>query len=283
MDHTDVRSYRPVSNLSVVSKLLERIVARRLLSYLTSAGLMPSLQSAYRVNHSTETAVFRVLVNILLALDRGDFAVLVILDLSAAFDTVNHTTLLRRLKCSYGICGTALGWVRSYLTGQTQYVRSESTSSLPTVLQTGVPQGSVLGPILFLLYTADLIGLVTGHGLRSHLFADDSRAYGSCPPAATVGLQNQLSVCVGDVGKWMAANGLQLNADKTEFMWCSSQRRIGQSPSEPFVVCGNLVTLSNVVRDLCVWSDDVHSHHQDRRRVFRHSASVTQCTSVVVA
>jgi len=95
MDHTDVRSYRPVSNLSVVSKLLERIVARRLLSYLTSAGLMPSLQSAYRVNHSTETAVLRVLADILLALDRGDFAALVMLDLSAAFDTVNHTTLLR--------------------------------------------------------------------------------------------------------------------------------------------------------------------------------------------
>ena len=96
MDHTDVRSYRPVSNLSVVSKLLERIVARRLLSYLTSAGQMLLLQSAYRVNHSTETAVLRVLADILLALDRGDFAALVMLNLSTAFDTVNHTTLLRR-------------------------------------------------------------------------------------------------------------------------------------------------------------------------------------------
>jgi len=198
----------------IVSKLLERIVARRLLSYLTSAGLMPSLQSAYRVNHSTETAILRDLADILPALDRGDFA----LDLSAAFGTVNHSTLLRRLECSYGIRGTALGWVRSYLTGRTQYVRSGSSSSLPTVRRSGVPQGSVLGPILFLLYTVDLIGLVTRHGLCSHLFADESRAYGSCPPAVTVRLQNQLFVCAGDVGEWMAANGLQLNADKTEFM-----------------------------------------------------------------
>ena len=215
----DARSYRPVSNLSVVSKLLERIVARRLLSYLTSAGLMPSLQSAYRVNHSTKTAVLRVSADILLALDRGVFAALVMLNLSAVFDTVNHTTLLRWLECSYGIRGTALGWVRSYLTGWTQYVRSGSTSSLLTVLQSGVPQGSVLGPVLFLLYTIDLIGLVTRHGLRSHLFADDSRAYGSCPPVIMVRLQNQLSVCVGNVGEWMAANDLQLNADKTEFLW----------------------------------------------------------------
>ena len=140
-------------------------------------------------------------------------------------------------------------------------------------------------PILFSLYTADLIGLVTRHGLRSHLFADDSRAYGSCPPAATVGLQNQLSVCVGVVGEWMAANSLQLNADKTESMWCSSKRRIGQLPSEPFVVGGSSVTPFNVVRDIGVWVDSglTMSTHITKTVAGRFaSAPVMQCTSIVV-
>jgi len=112
LDPSDARSYRPISNLSVVSKLLERLVTKRMLSYLTSSGLMPSLQSAYRVHHSTETAVFRVMADILQALDRGDFATLAFLDLSAAFDTVDHATLLRRIELLYGIRGMALSWLR---------------------------------------------------------------------------------------------------------------------------------------------------------------------------
>ena len=141
LDPSDARSYRPISNLSVVSKLLERLVAKRMLSYLTSSGLMPSLQSAYRVHHSTETAVLRVMADILQALDRGDFAALAFLDLSAAFDTVDHATLLRRIELSYGIRGMALSWLRSYLSDRTQFVRSGSTSSRPAVLRYGVPQG----------------------------------------------------------------------------------------------------------------------------------------------
>jgi hypothetical protein len=114
----------------VVSKLQERLVADRLLTYLTSMGLMPSLQSAYRANHSTETAVLRVMTDILQALDRGDFASLALLDLSAAFDTVDHATLLRRLEVTYGIRGSALKWFASYLGDRVQCVRSGSTTAV---------------------------------------------------------------------------------------------------------------------------------------------------------
>ena len=125
-------------------------VDKRLLSYLTSSGLMSSLQSAYRVHLSTETAVLRVIADILQALDHGDFAALTLLmDLSAAFDTVGHATLLRRLQLSYGIRGMALSWLRSYLSDRTQFVRSGSTSLRPALLRYGVSQGTVLGPILF--------------------------------------------------------------------------------------------------------------------------------------
>ena len=147
-------SYRPISNLSVLSKLLERLVARQLLEHLNAARLLPDLQSAYRAYHSTETAVLKVLADILRALDTGDLAVLTLLDLSTAFDTVDHATLLRRLEVSYGLRGHVLGWFHSYLNGRIQYVRC-GTASTVTVLLCGVPQGSVLGPILFVLYTAD--------------------------------------------------------------------------------------------------------------------------------
>jgi hypothetical protein len=94
LDPADVKSYRPISNLSVLSKLLERLVARQLLDYLNTMGLLPELQSAYRAHHSTETAVVKVLADILRALDAGDLAMLTLLDLPAAFDTVDHRDLV---------------------------------------------------------------------------------------------------------------------------------------------------------------------------------------------
>ena len=119
-DAADASSYRPISNLSVLSKLLERLVVRQILNYLTSADLLPSLQSGFREGHSTETAVVRVLSDILHAVDCGDVAALVLLDLSAAFDTVDHDILLQRLQVTFGICDVAHRWIQSYLSGRTQ-------------------------------------------------------------------------------------------------------------------------------------------------------------------
>jgi len=107
-DPADPKSYRPIANLSTLSKLLERLVTRQFVSYLNAALLLPDLQSAYRAHHSTETAVTKVLSNILTALDTGDISTLTLLDLSAAFNTVNHDILLRRLAVSYSLGGTVL-------------------------------------------------------------------------------------------------------------------------------------------------------------------------------
>jgi len=124
-----ILSYRPITNLSVLSQLLERLVAQQLTEYLTENGLLPEIQSVYRAHHSTETAMLKVMDDILLALDSANLAMSSLLDLSAAFNTVDHDTLLWRLQTSYGFDGIVTKWFISYLSGRVQYVRTPTTTS----------------------------------------------------------------------------------------------------------------------------------------------------------
>ena len=146
----DLKNYRPISNLGFVSKLLERAVNTQLLMYLNENELLPSVQSAYRQFFSTETAVLKVVSDILLGM----------FDLSASFDTIDNAILLKQLDVSFGIRGNALNWFASYLSGRSQQVSVHGILASSFYLNFGVLQGSVLGPVLFLLYTADLVALV---------------------------------------------------------------------------------------------------------------------------
>jgi len=144
LDAAKVLSYRPISNLPVVSKLLEQIVARQLDDYLKSSDLLLSLQSRFRSGSSTETAVLCMLSDLLGAVDRGDVAALVLLDLSSAFDTVDYSILCCRLQFSFGLDGPVLAWFYSYLHGRSQYVRHGMQKSSHVQLVCGVPQGLYL-------------------------------------------------------------------------------------------------------------------------------------------
>ena len=194
--------------------------------------------------------MLKVLSDILKAVDAGDLAVLTLLDLSMAFDTVDHATLLQRLKVSYGLGGSVLRWFSSYLDGRTQYVRCGTSRSGSSVIGCGVPQGCVLGPILFLLYAADLLRLIEHHQLRPHLYADDTQVYGACSPSATLQLQTRVSECVDDVARWMRLNRLQLKTEKTDVIWCASNRRQHQIPATGLRVGADDVLPSRSVRDL---------------------------------
>ena len=160
LDSDIFKNYRPVSNLSFLSKVIERIVAIQLLAHLTANNIMEKFQSAYRAYHSTETALLRVFNDLLLSVDTHGGAILVLLDLSAAFDTIDHATLLEALQSQCGITGTVLKWFASYLSDRSQAVRIGAAFSAFVGLVFGVPQGSVLGPILFTLYTSPLGAIV---------------------------------------------------------------------------------------------------------------------------
>ncbi len=153
------KNYRPVSNLAFLSKITEKVVAKQTSQHMSSCQLHPKLQSAYRQNHSTETALLRVHNDIMINMNKQHVTLVVFLDLSAAFDTVDHGVLIRRLEQTFGVCGDALAWFRSYLAKRSQRLIIRDTKSVSSDLKFGVPQGSCLGPLLFSIYTSKLSSL----------------------------------------------------------------------------------------------------------------------------
>jgi len=178
----------------------------------------------------------KVTGDILRILDSGDLATLALLDLSAAFDTVDHDVMLCRLRVSYGLTGVSLQWFTSYLLGRTQHIRYAGHSSNESPVKYGVPQGSVLGPILFILYTADLVPLIEQHGLVPHIYADEAQIVGSCDSSNPLSLCRRVEICLADVASWMSSNQLQLNTSKSELMWCSSFGRCHQLPTNSLII-----------------------------------------------
>ena len=151
IDNLDLieKNYRSVSYLQFVGKLIERAVTDQLNAHITNNNLMEPMQSAYRAGHSTETALVKVKADLLNAVDNKEVVCLVLLDLSAAFDTVDHQILLERLEKRFGFTGLVINWIRSYLTGRSQKVVVGGVKSPSVKLSYGLPQGSILGSLIF--------------------------------------------------------------------------------------------------------------------------------------
>ena len=255
LDVEDHKNFRPVSNLPFISKVIEKIVSSQLLDYLEANILLEPYQSAYKKLHSTETALLKVQDDILLAIDNNKSVVLLLLDLSAAFDTVDHSLLLNRLCSRFGINGNALHWFKSYLQGRQQFVHIKGCDSSYSKLLYGVPQGSVLGPILYLLYTSPLGGILRRHNMLFHFYADDSQIYFSFESATPVDCtSSKIEACIADVKNWMVSNKLKLNTDKTELLVISSKFRL--RPVLLGVIVGNdVVAPSESARNIGVIFD----------------------------
>ena len=260
LDPELLKNYRPVSNLSFFSKIIEKVVLSQLLDHLSSNNLTYLFQSAYKSGHSTETALLKITNDLLFTLDNNDISLLSLLDLSAAFDTIDHEILLNRLNISFGISDSALSWFHSYLFDRSSSVSICGLSSDPSPLRFGVPQGSVLGPILFVLYTQSIASIVQCHSLSHHSFSDDNQLYASGPLANLPVLISSSQACVSELKVWMTQNKLKLNEDKTELIIIAS-KKICSSISLPTSVslCGTDIPLSTSVRNLGVTLDQTLS------------------------
>ena len=175
---------------------------------------------------------------------------MLLLDFSAAFDTIDHKILISRLENRFGVAGIPLSWFQSYLQSRTQYVKVNGKASASTPLQQGVPQGSVLGPLLFSLYAAPLEDILTAHGVDGMIFADDTQLYITLKESNTSTTVHQLECCVHDIRYWCISNKLFLNVSKTELLHIfSSYAR--SDPLSPFITFGDIVVSSKTaVRDL---------------------------------
>ncbi|XP_028272710.1 uncharacterized protein LOC114443003, partial [Parambassis ranga] len=215
LDISVLSNFRPISKLPFISKILEKVVFSQLNGFLDEQKIFEVFQSGFKTQHSTETALLKVFNDVLLATDSGHCVILVLLDLTAAFDTVDHDILLSRLKDCVGIQGSALQWFRSYLTGRSFNVRVGSAESSAAPLTCGVAQGSILAPLLFSLYLLPLGSILRKHGVSFHFYADDSQIYMPLKQNQTHSVQKLLD-CVEEIKSWLSANLLHFNDTKTE-------------------------------------------------------------------
>ena len=218
LDKNHLSSYRPISNLSFLSKLTERVVKNRLSEHLSKNSLFNTFQSAYIPFHSTESVLLSLYDSIIHAICKQQVTCLCLLDLSAAFDTIDHSILTHRLSSWFGIEGTALSWFQSYLSSRSFIASCGNTKSTSTPVTCGVPQGSVLGPLLFSLYTTPLSSILSATCVSHHLYADDSQLYISFLPSQFLSSIQHLQSSISQVSTWMSANLLSLNPTKTEFL-----------------------------------------------------------------
>lgn len=213
----DISNYRPISLLPTMSKIFEKLMNCRFAHYLESNKIFTNNQFGFRKGRCTSDAIVEFLDHAYKALDTKQHLIAIFLDLSKAFDTIDHAILLKKLQ-HIGIHSNVLRWFQSYLSNRYQYVSIKSKKSTPSLISTGVPQGSILGPILFLIYINDLGNAC--NSLNYVQFADDTTLFMAGKNLAD--LNNKVNSDLNNIFKWLCANKLSLNVSKTKYMVISN-------------------------------------------------------------
>jgi hypothetical protein len=260
LDWNNFQNYRPVSNIGMIGKVIEKAALNQVNKHMQVNDLDEMYQSAYKNKHSTETALLNVSNDILRALDDDKAVFLMMLDLSAAFDTIDHDLLFHQLEHGFGIKGTALQWFKSYITGRQFSVSVGGVLSHNYDLSCGVPQGSVIGPRVFTKYSQFVASIIRNHGLNYHIYADDVQIYMSFNPKipgdATCAIF-KLSTCVEELRHWMLSNMLKLNDSKTEFFIATSPHNMPRLSDHHIQIGDVEVYPSASIRNLGVIFDTV--------------------------
>uniref|UniRef100_A0A8D3E0A7 Reverse transcriptase domain-containing protein n=1 Tax=Scophthalmus maximus TaxID=52904 RepID=A0A8D3E0A7_SCOMX len=269
LDPSSLNNYRPISNLPFLSKTLECIVATQLQSHHHANKLFEPLQSGFRLLHSTETALLKVLNDLLTSADSGSLNILILLDLRASLDTVSHDILLTRLR-DFGNEGTALSWLQSYLTNRSHFNTLHNHTSASSTVTRGVPQGSVLGPLLFITYILPLGQILRHFNLDFHCYADNTQIYLSTKSPHNPRLSH-IDSCLSAIKTWMQHNFLKLNSDKTECLLIGSKSTLGKINNPTLTIDGTTVSPSPQAHNLGVIFDSTLSLEPHIRHIVKTS------------
>ena len=251
-DRSDMNNYRPISVISAIAKVFERIIYNQLSSYLSENNILSQYQSGFRSFHSTMTALLEATDDWAFNIDRGYVNAVVFLDLKKAFDTVDHPILLSKLYL-YGVIGNAYELLSSYLDNRTQRCAVNGVISNTCTLTCGIPQGTILGPLLFLLYTNDLPNCLSNS--KPRMYADDTHLTYADNDICSI--ETSLNQDLSNINRWLIANKLTLNMTKTEFMLIGSRQKLNSLSAFPVLeINGTQLNRVNFTKSLGVLIDE---------------------------